>query len=170
MQPVSIPFLTAKISLLNREDLKEHLIQSIYEKKRFRILMLDEKKLFASFFNKEMQKIINQTELVLCSSRIIAWCVRFLTGRHVDVYFPITILLDILRVADEMQYSCYLLGGSHKVANEASKRLRKSFPNVRLLGYYTNQLSHKEWLDVLISIRKACPQIFIVSFPNSVYQ
>jgi len=170
MLPVSIPFLTAKISLFGRDDLREYLVQTIYEKNRFRIMILDEKKLFASLFSREMRRIIQQTEVVLCGSRVIAWSIRLLTGRHVDVVYPITILLDLLRIADEMQYSLYLLGGDKKVANEASKRIRRSFPNVRLLGYYTNQLNPKQWLDVLISVRKACPQIFVVSFPNSVYQ
>ncbi|URA09437.1 WecB/TagA/CpsF family glycosyltransferase [Thermospira aquatica] len=170
MLPVSIPFLTAKVSLFNREDLKEHIIQTLYEQKRFRIIILDEKKLFSSLFNREMRRIIQQTEVVLCGSRLIAWSIRLLTGRHVEIYYPITILLDILGIANEMQYSCYLLGGDKKVANEAAKRIRRSFPNVRLLGYYTNQLKEKQWFDVLISIRKSCPQIFIVSFPNSVYQ
>ncbi|MCX7882825.1 MAG: WecB/TagA/CpsF family glycosyltransferase [Brevinematales bacterium] len=170
MLPVCIPFLSAKVSLFGRDDLKEYLVHTIYEKNRFRILILDEKKLFASFFSREVRRIIDQTEVVLCGSPVIAWCIRLLTGRHVEVFYPITILLDMLRIADEMQYSCYLLGGNKKVANEASKRIRRSFPNVRLLGYYTNELSEKQWLDVLISIRKACPQIFIVSFPDSVYQ
>jgi N-acetylglucosaminyldiphosphoundecaprenol N-acetyl-beta-D-mannosaminyltransferase len=164
MIPQAVKFLNAKISLANREELKECLIQTIYDRERFRILLLDEKIMFFSLFNKELQRTINHTDIIICSSQTVAWMVKILTGKSVPVIMPVTVYLDLMRVADEMNYTVFLFGGTKNVAMETLKRIRKSFPQARIVGSYRSNIKSQELQDVLVTIRKSSPQIFIASY------
>jgi N-acetylglucosaminyldiphosphoundecaprenol N-acetyl-beta-D-mannosaminyltransferase len=163
MVPVSVKVLGVKVTLMNREELKEFLIQTIYDKGRFRTMILDEKKMFFMLFNKEFQKIINDTEIVLCSSQMVSWMIRVLTGKHVPIIMPVTVLLDFMRVADEMNYTVFLFGGTKSVSAETMKRIKKSFPQSRIVGNYRSNIKNKELEDVLTTIRKSSPQLFFAS-------
>ena len=157
-------FLGVKISLLGREEIKEHLVQSIYNKERFRVLFLDEQKMFTSFFRKDFKDLINNTEVVVCSSQTVAWMIKMLTGKIVSVIMPVTVFLDYMRVADEMNYTVYLFGGNKSESFERIKRIRKSFGQARIVGNYQSNIRNKEMLDVMTTIRKSSPQIFFVSY------
>jgi len=166
MIPPTLDFLSAKISLCNREELKEFLIQTLYDKDRFRIILVDEKMMFSLLFNKELQGIVRSTEIVLCSSQTVAWMVKVLTGYAVPIIMPVTIFLDLMRIADEMGYTVFLFGGSKAISQETLKRMKKSFPQARIVGYYRSNVKQKELQDVLITIRKSSPQIFIASYKS----
>ncbi len=166
MIPLSANFLKVKISLTNREELKECLIQTIYDKERFRMLLLDEKTMFSALFNKELQHIIMRTEVVVCSSQTVSWMVKMFTGKTVPIIMPVTLFLDLMRAADEMNYTVFLFGGSKNVSMETIKRIRKSFPQARIVGSYRSNIKSQELQDVLITIRKSSPQIFIASYSS----
>lgn len=163
MIPISVKFDHAKITLMNREELKEFLIQSVYDKERFRVLLLDEKKYYYSLFDKEMQDIISKAEVVICASKVVAWACRVFTDKEVPVIMPVTILLDVMRVADEMNYTLFLYGGSKDVNVETLKRIKKSFGNARIVGNYRSGLPERELKDVLTAIRKSSPVLFFVN-------
>ncbi len=164
MIPQTAKFLSAKVSLTSREELKECLIQTVYDRERFRILVLDEKIMFFSLFNRDLQQIIARTEIVICASQTVAWMVRMITGRPVPVIMPVTLYLDIMRAADEMNYTVFLFGGTKNVAMETLKRIRKSFPQARIVGSYRSNIKSQELQDVLVTIRKSSPQIFMASY------
>ncbi len=170
MIPLSLKFLGIKISRLNREELKEYLIQTLYEKSKFRVIVLDEKKLFFALFDQELRTSINRCEVVLCGSGTVAWAARVLTGETVPVIIPVTLFLDIMRVSDEMGYSFYLYGANKSANLEAAKRVRKSFPHARLVGAYHSHIKDKEKRDVLTAIRKSSPQIFFCNLKGGAVQ
>jgi N-acetylglucosaminyldiphosphoundecaprenol N-acetyl-beta-D-mannosaminyltransferase len=170
MIPVSVKLLKTKVTLINRDDLKEYLIQTTYDKGKFRVLFLDEKKMFASLYNKEFQNVINNTEIVLCSSQAVGWMIKMLTGKIVPIIMPVTIFLDFMRASDEMNYTCFLFGGDKAVSGETIKRIRKSFSQARIVGNYRSNIKNKEMDDVLTTIRKSAPQIFFVSYSHSFKQ
>lgn len=170
MTPSSVEFFGVKISLINREELKEYLIQTIYDKNRFRVVILDEKKLYSCLVHKEYRKLVNQSEIVVTSSQTVAWIVRVITGRHVPVIMPVTLFLDFMRTADEMNYTVFLFGGSKKVALETLKRIRKSFPQARIVGNYSSHIRNQEMEDVLTTIRKSSPQLFFASYSRGIKQ
>jgi N-acetylglucosaminyldiphosphoundecaprenol N-acetyl-beta-D-mannosaminyltransferase len=77
---------------------------------------------------------------------------------------PVTLYLDLMRTADEMNYTVFLFGGTKNVSIETLKRIKKSFPQARIVGSYRSNIKNQELQDVLITIRKSSPQIFIASY------
>lgn len=170
MVPANVEFLGVKLSLINRDELKEYLIQTIYDKNRFRVIILDERKMYSCLVHREYRKLINQAEIVVTSSQTVAWMAKLLTGKTVPVIMPVTVFLDFMRTADEMNYTVFLFGGNKKVALETLKRIRKSFPQARIVGNYRSNIKNKEMEDVLTTIRKSSPQLFFVSYAKGVRQ
>lgn len=170
MIPLSLKFLGVKITTMGREEIKEFLIQTVYEKGKFRVMFLDEEKLFSLLFKKEQKEIVNGCEIVLCSSQTVAWMVKVFTGKNVPVIMPVTIFLDFMRIADEMNYTAFLFGGDQNVSLETMKRIRKSFPQARIIGNYRSNIKNKELDDVLLTIRKSSPQIFFAGYGGAMKQ
>lgn len=164
MNPASVNFLGVKVTLLGREEIKEYLVQSIYNKERFRLLFLDEHKMFTSFFRNDFKKLINESELVICSSQTVSWMIKVLTGKTVSVIMPVTVFLDYMVVADEMNYTVFLFGGKKLEAFERLKRIKKSFSQARIVGNYQSNIKNNEMLNVMTTIRKSSPQIFFASY------
>jgi N-acetylglucosaminyldiphosphoundecaprenol N-acetyl-beta-D-mannosaminyltransferase len=170
MLPLNVKFLGVKATLFSREDLKEYLIQTIYDKGKFRVLFLDEKKMFTTLFSPEFKKIIKNTEIVLCASQTVAWIIKVLTGKVVPIIMPVTLFLDIMRSADEMNYTVFLFGGNQVVSMETLKRIKKSFGQARIVGNYRSNIKNKEMQDVLTTIRKSSPQIFFANYGKGAKQ
>lgn len=170
MVPAHVDFLGVKISLINRDELKEYLIQIIYDKNRFRVIILDEKKMYNCLVHREYRKLIDQAEIVVTSSQTVAWMAKVLTGKTIPVIMPVTVFLDFMRTADEMNYTVFLFGGNKKVALETLKRIKKSFPQARIVGNYRSNIKNKEMEDVLTTIRKSSPQLFFISYSKGIKQ
>lgn len=170
MIPSHVDLMGVKVSLINRDELKEFLIQTIYDKNRFRVIILDERKMYHCLMKREFRKLFNQAEIVVTSSQTVAWMVKVLTGKTVPVIMPVTVFLDFMRTADEMNYTVFLFGGNKKVALETLKRIKKSFPQARIVGNYRSNIKNQEMEDVLTTIRKSSPQLFFVSYAKGIRQ
>ncbi len=166
MVNVYLPFLKKNIVFYDREELKEYLIQSIYNKSNFRLILLDERKIFKALFSKEWQQTILKVDIFICASQSVSWMIKVLTGKKVPVIMPVTIFLDVMRVSNEMNYTIFLFGGNNKVILETLRKVRKSFEGARIVGYYRANIKGKELEDVLVNIRKSSPQIFFVSMKS----
>lgn len=169
-QPENTDILGVKVTLTTREELKEHLIQTTYNKGRFRLIILDEKKLFSCVFQKKHRQVVNQADIVISSSQTVSWMVKRLTGHTVPVIMPVTLFLDFMRTADEMNYTVFLYGGNQRIAQETLKRVRKSFPQARIVGNYRSNIRDRELEDVLTTIRKSSPQILFAGIGGGLRQ
>lgn len=170
MIPLSLRFLGIKLSRLNRDEFREYLIQTLYDKGKFRVMVLDERKMFKSLFDPEFRGHISNTDIVLCGSSTVAWAARLLTRESIPQILPITLFLDFMRAADEMGYTYYLFGGGQNSNLETAKRMRRSFPHARLVGAYHSNIRDKEKEDVMTAIRKAAPQVFIAGLGGGYHQ
>ncbi|OHD53640.1 MAG: hypothetical protein A2Y33_06880 [Spirochaetes bacterium GWF1_51_8] len=160
MIPIAIKFSGLKVTPIERDALREYLITTLFEKGKFRILILDEKKMFHSIFDKQLREIINRAEIVLCSSQTVRWAVKLFTKKKVPITMPVTLMLDLLRASEEMSYTVFLFGGDRQISSLTVNMIRKSFPQVRIVGNYPSNISSAELENVQIAFRKSAPQIF----------
>ena len=160
MIPLSVKFFGLKVTPIDRDTLREYLIQTLFEKGKFRIIILDEKKLFHTIFNKQLREIVNSAEIVLCASQTVRWVAKLFTKKKVPIILPVTLILDLLRASEEMSYTVFLFGGTRQISSLTVTVVRKSFPQVRIVGNYPSNISVEELENVQIAIRKSAPQIF----------
>ena len=160
MLPLITHLLGIKISMISRENLKEYLIKTLYDKDRFRVMIIDERKFFQALFDHSFRKIINTSDIVLTSSSTVSWALRVLNSKRVKPIMPVTVFLDFMRASEEMNYSYYLFGHDRSTIVETARRTKRSFPHARLVGAYHIRIKGKERENVLIAMRKSAPQIY----------
>ncbi len=74
----------------------------------------------------------------------------------------------LLSVAEKNELSVYLLGGKRGVAEEAARRMKARFPDLRIVGshhgYFDKRKDSRENRRVVARIRSAAPDLLFVCF------
>lgn len=90
------------------------------------------------------------------------------TGYHLSI--------KLLEIANENNYSIYLLGGKDGIANMAAVNIAKDYPNVKIAGFHHGYFkgshqgneNHEEEIKIINDINKSNPDIIFLGlgFPN----
>lgn len=90
------------------------------------------------------------------------------TGYHLSI--------KLLEIANENNYSIYLLGSKDGVAKMAAENIKKDYPNVKIAGYHHGYFkgshrgneNHKEEITIINDINHSNPDIIFLGlgFPN----
>ena len=84
--------------------------------------------------------------------------------------------IKLLEIANENNYSIYLLGGKDGIPNMASENIKKDYPNIKIAGYHHGYFkgshqgneNHEEELKIINDINNSNPDIIFLGlgFPN----
>ena len=90
------------------------------------------------------------------------------TGYHLSI--------KILEIANENNYSIYLLGSKDGIAKMAAENIKKYYPNIRIAGYHHGYFkgshrgdeNHEEEIKIIDDINNSNPDIIFLGlgFPN----
>ena len=103
-----------KLTDISRDEWRNYLYDRLYHGKYARIIILTEKKLFQALYNKELKETINQADIVLCASSLIAFFSQYLYGKFTRPSLAVTYVLDALSVASECFATVSFYGASKK--------------------------------------------------------
>ena len=84
--------------------------------------------------------------------------------------------INMLKLANENNYSLYLLGGKDGVAKDAARNIKKDYPNIKIAGYHhgyfkgshTGDLNSRDEKNIIEDINNTSPDIIFVGlgFPK----
>ena len=90
------------------------------------------------------------------------------TGYHLSI--------KLLQIANENNYSIYLLGSKDGIAKMAAENIKKDYPNVKIAGYHhgyfkgshKGNVDHEEEIKIIDDINNSNPDIIFLGlgFPN----
>ncbi|MDU5080366.1 WecB/TagA/CpsF family glycosyltransferase [Tissierella carlieri] len=126
--------------------------------------------------NEQLKGLINEGDLITADGIGLIYASRIkkkpLKERVTGYYLTIK-LLDI---ANENNYSVYLLGCEDGVAKAAAENIKKTYPNIRIAGYHHGYFkgthngceNHEEEIKVINDINSSNPDIIFVGlgFPK----
>ena len=72
-------------------------------------------------------------------------------------------LMNLIRVAQEKNYTIYIIGSSTEVLEKLQTNLMRSFPRLRITGKHHGQVKGMAKKNVIESVRKTDPHIVILS-------
>ena len=78
-------------------------------------------------------------------------------------YNPFSAVIQLLSILDSHYRSFYILGGRRKILQKAQGNVRKTFPNLKLVGRYVGYYPHSVEDDIIQAIYKASPSLVLVS-------
>ncbi len=156
-----------KITDISRDEWRNYLYDKFYFGKHARIIILTEKKMFQALFNRELKETINQADVVLCSSSLIAWIFQHIYGRLIKPSLAVTYILDALSTGSECQATVSLYGSTKKKLFATIKKVIKSFPNVKIVSNYPQHIPLSEQGKIFIALRKSAAKLAIFNLGNS---
>ncbi len=155
-----------KITDISRDEWRNYLYNQLHNGSYARIIILSEKKLFQALFNKELKETINQAEVVLCSSSLIAWIFHRLYGKMLKPSLAVTYTLDALSVASECQSTVSFFGSTKKKLFATIKKVAKSFPGVKVVSMYPKSIPLADRGKVFVALRKSSAKLALFNLGN----
>ena len=118
--------------------------------------------------NRELKTIYNKSSMKFAAEAGIQWSARM-------VKFPIReripfvhYMMELIRISEIKEISIFIVGGKPETAERAFANIRKSFPNIRIVGRHGGFFSPEREKSVVEAIRKSEANIIFVGmgFPK----
>ncbi|MGL4676209.1 MAG: WecB/TagA/CpsF family glycosyltransferase [Brevinema sp.] len=155
-----------KITDISRDEWRNYLYDKLHHGKYARIIILTEKKLFQALFNRELKETINQADVVLCASSLIAWIFYRLHQQILKPSLAVTYVLDALSVASECQSTVSFFGSTKKKLFTTVKKVSKSFPRIKVVSSYPKHIPLSDQGKVFVALRKSSAKLALFNLGN----
>lgn len=111
----------------------------------------------------EFSECLKNADLIIPVSKSILKGAEFLKKAVPYRYNPFRMVIEILSILDTHYKSLYLLGGRKKTLHKAAGNVRRTFPNLALVGRFVGRHSKNVENDVIQAIYKASPSLVLLS-------
>ena len=123
-----------------------------------------------------LRELLNKGDLITADGIGLIYASRVKKRPLKERVTGLDLSIKLLNMANENNYSLYLLGGKDGVAKAAAENIKKDYPNIRIAGYHhgyfkgshTGYNSHDEEMEVIEDINHSNPDIIFVGlgFPR----
>ncbi len=124
----------------------------------------------------KLRELVNKGDLIVADGIGLIYASKIkkkpLKERVTGYYLSI----KLLEIANENNYSLYLLGGKEGVAKTAAENIKNTYPNIRIAGYHHGYFkgshngykNHEEEIKIIDNINSSNPDIIFVGlgFPK----
>ena len=165
MQPKQFNLLGIRFDLLNMKEAVDLITRRIEAKETGYISLVSAHPAIEAQFAKGYKAVLNNAGLVLPDGMSTIWAAR-LFGNKIDdrIYGP-DLMSELLRVAEDKNYSSFFYGGTEEASKELIARLKDRFPRLKIAGTYSppfRELSEDEDKDAVKYIKDRNPDILWV--------
>lgn len=156
------------IDNLTRQQAVYKTVKMIEEKGVHHIITLNPYKLHRIKTNNDLRLISQKADMHLASGAGLEWAARFLKSPLKERIGVLSFMMEIIRLAEIKEYTIFLVGGKPEVAERAFFNIKKSFPNIRIVGRHGGYFDTEREKSVIEAIRKSEANIVFVGlgFPK----
>ncbi len=142
-----------------------HLIE---DKEVHHIISLDPYKLQKIKSNADLQLISNRADMHIASGAGLEWAGRMLRKPIKERISILSLMMDLIRIAEKKEYSIFLVGAKPEIVEKTFSNIKKSFPDIRIVGRHGGYFSKDREKSVIEAMRKSEPDIVFVGlgFPK----
>ncbi|MDR0472629.1 MAG: WecB/TagA/CpsF family glycosyltransferase [Treponema sp.] len=130
-------------------------------KKGKNIVLLSVWDLLKARRNKEYRSFILNADLVIPISKSLVSGARFLKRKTPYRYMPFNFVISLLGILENREYTAYLLGGKLASLKKAEGNLRRTFPQLRIVGRFPGSFKKQEEASLMEAISKAAPHLLL---------
>jgi N-acetylglucosaminyldiphosphoundecaprenol N-acetyl-beta-D-mannosaminyltransferase len=105
--------------------------------------------------------ILNDAELVLNDGVGVEWGAKISGFRFKENMNGTDFVPQLMRLAEQLHLSVYLLGAASNVSERAARRLQQQFPDLKIAGYHDGFFTDHD--KMINEINEAFPDILIVA-------
>lgn len=163
MEVERINILGVPVDTFNAEDTENILLELLARPGAKQIVFLSIWGLLKARGKNNFAECVKSADLVIPVSKSILRGAAFLKKKVPVRHNQFKIIINILSVLDSHLKSLYILGGRKKVLQKAQGNVRRTFPNLNLVGRYVGHYPKKVEDSIIQAIYKASPSLVLVS-------
>ena len=163
-----VNILNVGIDNLTRQQAVYRVIKMIEDKGVHHVITINPYKLSRIKSNNDLRLISDKADMHLASGAGIQWAARMLKNPIKERVAILSFLMEIVRLAEIKEYSIFLVGGKPETAERAFSNIKKSFPDIRIVGRHGGFFNADREKSVIEAIRKSEANIVLVGlgFPK----
>lgn len=158
-----IKILDVPVDVCNPEDLENVILELLAKPGSKQIVFLSIWGLIKARGKNNFAECVQNADLILPISKSILKGAVFLHKKTLVRYNPFTTVIDFLTILDNHLKSLYLLGGHKKVLQKVQLNIRKTFPNLNIVGKYVGYYPKLMEDDIIQAIYKSSPSMVLIS-------
>ncbi len=118
--------------------------------------------------SKKYTKIFKKADIFLPEGKSIRWVSNLLNKKVGSGFTAIDVFMNLIRDAVLKKQSIFFLGATQNSIKLAIENLKKSFPEIKIIGSHHGYFSKERNKDIVEAIRKFSPTYLFVGigFPN----
>jgi N-acetylglucosaminyldiphosphoundecaprenol N-acetyl-beta-D-mannosaminyltransferase len=118
--------------------------------------------------NADLRVICGAADLRLPTGAGMQWAGRTLKNPLKERIPILSLIMDIIRIADIKEYTIFFVGGKPEIVERAFFNIRKSFPKIRIVGRHGGYFSAAREKSVVEAMRKSEANVIFVGlgFPK----
>ncbi|TAL38676.1 MAG: glycosyltransferase [Spirochaetes bacterium] len=126
------------------------------------VISLNPYKLHRIKSNQDLRLISSKAAMHFASGAGLQWSAKMLRAGLKERIPLMSFLMDLVRIAEIKEYSIFIVGGRPEIAEKTFFNIRKSFPNIRIVGRHGGYFNPERELSVVEAIRKSQADIILV--------
>lgn len=163
-----VNILNVGIDNLTRQQAVYRVIKMIEDKGVHHVITLNPYKLARVKSNNDLRLISDKADMHLASGAGLQWAARMLRNPLKERVAILSFMMEIIRLAEIKEYGIFIVGGKPETTERAFFNIKKSFPNIRIVGRHGGYFNAEREKSVIEAIRKSEANIVFVGlgFPK----
>lgn len=118
--------------------------------------------------NEKLKAIINRADLIIPDGVGLIYASRIRKKPLKERVTGFDLSMKLLDIANDHEYSIYLLGGKEGISKKAGDKIKKKYPKIHIVGYHNGYFNDREEAKILETINESKPDIIFVGlgFPK----
>jgi len=156
------------INNLTREQAVVKIMNMIKDGGVYHVIPLNPYKLHRIKTNTDLRLISSKAHMHFASGAGLMWAARRLKTPLKEQISILSFMMDVIRIAEINEYSIFIVGGRPEIAEKAFFNIKKSFPNIRIVGRHGGYFNADREKSVIEAMRKSEANIVFVGlgFPK----
>jgi N-acetylglucosaminyldiphosphoundecaprenol N-acetyl-beta-D-mannosaminyltransferase len=157
-----IRILDIPIDCVDEQQALKAIASFLVDKERHQLVFLSLRNLFKARRDPEFRRLLREASLILPVHPGLLRATRWLRKLDLTVFSPVSFVIRLLSLAEQLNRTVYLLGSRKEDIERAERNLRDSYPRLRLVGRFSGYFSKNAEKQVLMAIKKASPSFLMV--------
>ena len=163
-----INILNVSVDNLTIQQAVYKVIKMVEDKGVHHVITLNPYKLMRIKSNNDLRLISDKADMHIVSGAGIEWAAKLLKKPIKERIPLLSFMMEIVRISETKEFSIFLVGAKPEITEKAFFNIRKSFPNIRIVGRHGGYFDAEREKSVIEAIRKSEANIIFVGlgFPK----
>ena len=151
---------------LSMTETVEYVDEFIRNKKPLHLVGVNADKINELQKNSRLKKIINESDIINADGVSVVWAAKVLGMPLKERVAGIDLMYELLKLCQEKKYSVYLLGAKQHIIEKSYANIKKSFPELNIVGYRNGYFKKEEWESVTKQIQETGADIVFIGISS----